>query len=117
MDVSFQFWLPEDRLLQLWSDYKFTYLSSFRKAAQSSLRDVAAGESGGRRGQVPLPCVWRTHNAWNTCTAYHAEEFFHNRTVIEAAMKDKLSEEIARRHGQVVSVQVRAVVLFFTVVP
>lgn len=55
VDVSFQFWLPEDRLLQLWSDYKFTYLSSFRKAAQSSLRDVAAGESGGRRGQASLP--------------------------------------------------------------
>lgn len=37
--------------------------------------------------------------------------------MIEAAMKDKLSEEIARRHGQVVSVQVRAVVWFVTVVP
>jgi len=82
-DISFQFKLPESKVFALYTDFKFGYASNFRKTAESSFRLVAA--------------------------KYHAEEFFHNRTQIEADMQAALREKIEERHAELVGLQVRAI--------
>lgn len=83
VDISFQYQLDKSTLLQLYRDYKFTYHAAFRKAAQAKMRDVAAG--------------------------FHAEEFFHNRTLIESEMLNTLRAEIEARHAKLIGLQVRSI--------
>ncbi|EGD82928.1 hypothetical protein PTSG_03561 [Salpingoeca rosetta] len=85
LDLSFQFHIPQEYLVDIYRIHKTGFESTLRGLARGILRDVAA--------------------------SYPSETFYQNRTQVEAEMRARMEQEGRERFIEITGFQIRNVIL------